>query len=116
MSAYLLLIIAISLGVVGQLLLKRGMGRHPAFRPQDALALARDPYVVGGFGAYGLSVLLYFRVLAELPLSIAYPFVSLGYVLVILFSRLLFAEEVPASRWLAVAIICSGVALVGLGS
>lgn len=116
MGIYLLLIIAISLGVVGQLLLKTGMNRHPSFRVQDALALALDPYVVGGFGAYGVSVLLYLRVLATLPLSIAYPFVSLGYVLVILLSRMIFKEYVSRERWIAAGVICLGVVIVGLGS
>jgi len=42
--------------------------------------------------------------------------VSLGYVIVIVMSRVLFEEPVTLARWGAVVIICIGVALVGLGS
>jgi multidrug transporter EmrE-like cation transporter len=63
-----------------------------------------------------VATLLYFKVLASLDLSLAYPTVSLGYVLVIVMSRVLFKEPVSPVRWFAVIVICAGVGLVGLGS
>lgn len=116
MIAYTLLLVAIILGVVGQLLLKQGMSKQPNFQLGDILVLARNFHVIGGFGCYGISVLLYFKVLADLDLSVAYPTVSLGYVLVILISKMLFKEVVSLTRWTAVMIICIGVALVGFGT
>lgn len=113
---YVLLFVAIVLGVVGQLLLKHGMSRRPDFRLHDLLSLVRDAPVLGGFLSYGFSVLLYFKVLETLDLSLAYPSVSLGYVLVILLSKVFFKEPVTLTRWIAVLIICTGVALVGLGA
>jgi multidrug transporter EmrE-like cation transporter len=104
------------LSVAGQLLLKYGMSRRPEFGLRDLTALVRDLYIIGGFACYGISVLLYFKVLASLDLSLAYPSVALGYVLVIVMSRMLFKESVSLTRWGAVAIICAGVVLVGLGS
>lgn len=115
-NAFLLLIGSIILGVAGQVLLKRGMTKLPGFQVRNALALAGSPEIVGGFLAYGLSTLLYLRSLASLDLAQAYPMVSLGYVLVVLFSRLFFREAVSRSRWVAVLIICAGVALVGLAA
>lgn len=114
-SAYGLLIIAILLGVAGQLLLKYGMSQQAGFKITELLSLIRNFPVVSGFLFYGVSTLIYFKVLANLDLSIAYPTVSLGYVLVVLFSKFFFKERVTLSRWLAVGIICSGVILVGLG-
>lgn len=114
-SAYLLLIIAILLGVAGQLLLKYGMSQQPGFKIKELPSLVKNSPVVGGFLLYGLSTLMYFKVLANLDLSLAYPTVSLGYVLVVLFSKFFFKERVTLTRWLAVGIICFGVILVGLG-
>ena len=114
--SYLLLFASISLGVVGQLLLKHGMAKRPSFRLSELLFLAGDISIIGGFACYGISVLFYFKVLEVLDLSVAYPTVSLGYVLVILLSRLLFNEVVTPRRWAAVIIICAGVILVGLGA
>jgi multidrug transporter EmrE-like cation transporter len=116
LNAYALLFVAILIGVVGQLLLKHGMSRRPDFRIGDILALIRDFSIVAGFCCYGVATLLYFKVLASLDLSVAYPTVSLGYVLVIIMSRVLFKEPVSRTRWLAAVMICAGVALVGLAS
>jgi len=115
-NAYALLLIAILIGVVGQLLLKYGMSRRPGFRLGDIVVIIRDLPIVGGFCCYAIATLLYFQVLASLDLSVAYPTVSLGYVLVIIMSRVLFNEPVNLTRWLAAIIICAGVVLVGLGS
>lgn len=115
-NSYHLLLVAIIIGVVGQLLLKHGMARRPAFRLRDIAELVWDLSIVGGFCCYGVATLIYLKVLANLDLSLAYPTVSLGYVLVIVMSRLLFKESISRVRWTAVLIICAGVALVGLGS
>jgi multidrug transporter EmrE-like cation transporter len=114
-SPYILLLLAILIGVTGQLLLKFGMVRQPAFRIGDMASVVRNWPVLTGFGCYGLSTVLYLQVLAKLDLSLAYPTVSLGYVLIIIMSRILFKEVVSMVRWMAVAIICVGVVLVGLG-
>lgn len=113
-NPYLLLLLAILVGVAGQLLLKFGMTRQPEFRLVDAVGIFRNWPVVTGFACYGVSTLLYLQVLARLELSVAYPTVSLGYVLVIIMSRILFKEAVSPMRWMAVMIICVGVVLVGL--
>src|SRR3990172_2121476 len=112
--AYFLLLVAILFGVAGQLLLKHGMSQRPEFGLRDLGGLAHDFHILGGFCCYGAGTLLYFQVLARLDLSLAYPTVSLGYVLVIVMSRLLFKESVTFTRWVAVLIICIGVVLVGL--
>lgn len=114
-SPYLLLLLAIFVGVAGQLFLKLGMARQPGFRISDILSVLRNCPVLMGFTCYGLSTVLYLKVLAELQLSLAYPTVSLGYVLVIIMSRILFKEAVSVTRWVAVTIICTGVVLVGMG-
>jgi undecaprenyl phosphate-alpha-L-ara4N flippase subunit ArnF len=115
-NPYILLMTAIVVGVTGQLLLKLGMGRQPGFRFIETVGLFRNWPVLAGFGCYGISTLLYLQVLAKLELSLAYPTVSLGYVLIIILSRVFFKEPVSLTRWVAVLIICVGVVFVGMGS
>jgi multidrug transporter EmrE-like cation transporter len=115
-NPYLLLLMAIVVGVTGQLLLKLGMTRRPGFRLIETAGLFRNWPVLAGFGCYGISTLLYLQVLAKLELSLAYPTVSLGYVLVIILSRVFFKERVSLTRWVGVLIICVGVIFVGMGS
>lgn len=114
--AFILLLTAILLGAGGQLLLKKGMRRYPGFQLQALFALARNPEIICGFGLYGISTLLYLKVLASLSLSLAYPTLSLGYAIVVIMSRILFQESISRTRWAAVGMICLGVALVGLGA
>lgn len=114
--AYVLLLLSVVFGVAGQLLLKHGMTRRPEFGLAELPTLIFDPLILGGFTSYAVSTLIYLTALETLDLSLAYPTVSLGYVLIILFSRLFFQETVSLSRWIAVLIICTGVAIVGFGS
>jgi multidrug transporter EmrE-like cation transporter len=116
MTAYILLFFAIITAVAGQLLLKHGMSMRPNFNMSSVLELPRDPYIMGGVFSYGISTLLYFNVLSKLELSLAYPSISLGYVLVILMSKILFNENVSWVRWTAIFVICFGVFLVGYGA
>ena len=116
MSAFILLAFAIITAVAGQLLLKVGMSRRPNFQLGDVLELSRDPYVLGGVFSYGMSTLSYFSVLSKLDLSLAYPSISLGYVLVILCSKIFFGEEISFKRWMAIFVICFGIFLVGLST
>lgn len=115
-SAYLFLVLSIGLAVVGQLSLKVGMSRRRNFRLADAIGLVRDWNVVAGFGCYGVSLVLYLKVLETLALSLAYPTLSLGYAIIVLASGRYLKERISLWRWVAVSFICIGVALVGLGS
>ncbi len=114
-KTYLLLLTAIVFAVVAQLLWKLGMSRRPNFRLKDLAALTGEFPVLAGFICFGISILLYLHALANLNLSVAYPTVSLGYVLVIIMSKVCFKEPISPTRWISVFIICAGVALVGLG-
>jgi multidrug transporter EmrE-like cation transporter len=116
LTTYILLLVVILISVAGQLLLKMGMLKTRNFTISQLPALIKNPAVVAGFVCYGLSTVLYFKVLARLELSLAYPTISLGYVLVIVMSKLFFDEQIRPSRWAAVIIICLGVGLVGLGA
>ncbi|MCI0591191.1 MAG: EamA family transporter [Gammaproteobacteria bacterium] len=115
-KAYALLLVAVLFGVIGQLLIKHGMSQRPGYRLGDFMVVTRDVPVVSGFCCYVISTLLYLKALGSLDLSLAYPTVSLGYVLVIVMSKVLFKERIIPTRWVAIIIICVGVALVGLGS
>ena len=114
MFAYFLLILSVFVGVAGQILLKHGMRRLPEFQLRDVFSLINNFWIVGGFSCYGISLIFYFKVLDQLDLSVAYPTISIGYVLVIILSKVFFGEPVSRTRWVAVSIICCGVALIGL--
>ena len=121
MKDFTLLLFNVILSVLGQVLLKQGMnqvgeisGSFQQMAPKLIQALM-NPFVVGGIGVYGSTTLIWLVVLSRIKLSVAYPMISLGYIFSILFSWLLFKEDVPKIRVLGAFVICIGVYLVSMG-
>ena len=116
MGNYIIVGISISLAVVGQLLMKKGMlvfGSFPATQLLSKLIpMFLNPYVFFGFAAFGLSSIFWLIVLSRLELSLVYPMVSIAYVLVAIASLIFFKENVTLIRWLGIAIIIAGVFLI----
>ncbi len=120
MKDFILLFFNVLLTVIGQILFKHGMnivGRINSVRdaleklPQAFL----NPYVLSGIAIYGFTTLVWLVILSRVKLSIAYPMLSSGYVLSILFSWLLFKESIPKVRIIGALVICIGVYLVAQG-
>jgi len=62
--------------------------------------------------AYGVSVGVWIVGLSRVPVSQAYPVLSLGYVLAALLAWPLLGEPVSAQRWLGIGVIIAGVWLI----
>lgn len=61
----------------------------------------------------GLGMLLWLLVLQQIPVSVAYPMLSLNFVWVTLAARLIWREPVSGRHWVGVALIIVGIALLG---
>ena len=120
MKDFILLFFNVLLTVIGQILFKHGMntvGRVNNIR--DVLGKLTqaflNPYILSGIAIYGFTTLVWLIILSRVKLSIAYPLLSSGYVLSILFSWLFFKESIPKIRIIGAVIICIGVYLVAQG-
>ncbi len=102
-GAYALLAVAILCGVVGQLLLKQG-----ATAPDLISQFLKLPTIVG-LGFYAVAALLYIIALRKIPVSIAFPSVSLSYVVVALAGHFLWNEPFTWTHVGGLALICGGV-------
>ena len=116
-----LLIVSVSFAVAGQLTLKSAMtevGRIGVSEVRSAGHMVgralREPRLWIGLGLFGVSSLFWLVVLSRVPLSLAYPFVGISYVVVVGFSALVLHEHVPLLRWLGVTVIVAGIIIVGL--
>jgi multidrug transporter EmrE-like cation transporter len=76
------------------------------------VAAASNPFVIAGGVLYALSFALWLIVLTRADLSYAYPLLSMGYVIVVLLSRVLFQEAVTPIRLAGTLVICVGVFLI----
>lgn len=108
------------LNAVAQLLLKAGAASVPPLgvgqswgsAARTAVGLAAHPAIVGGMAAYAVSVVVWIVALSRVEVSVAYPMLSIGYVLNALLAWWLFGEAVTPQRWLGIGVIVIGVALV----
>ena len=79
---------------------------------ERGLKLLAVPSLWYALTAYGVSVIVWIVGLSRVPVSQAYPLLSLGYVLNIGLAWWLFSEVPNAQRILGVAVIIIGVVLV----
>jgi multidrug transporter EmrE-like cation transporter len=116
--SFALVLIGVLLNAVAQLLLKAGTNAVGSFAySADNLLpigwkLATQPYIVGGLGCYVISVVVWILALSRTEVSIAYPMLSIGYVLNALAAWYLFGEALGAQRLAGIGIIIVGVFFV----
>ncbi|MFX0203081.1 MAG: EamA family transporter [Candidatus Hodarchaeota archaeon] len=111
------ILIAVTTGVVGQLLIKRGLNSlgYLDFSINfisSYLKIFFSPYVFLGCIIYFLAMCFWLYALSKVDLSFAYPFVALSYVLILVVSWGFLGESISLIRWSGVLIICFGVLLV----
>ncbi len=113
-----LILTGVLLNAVAQLLLKAGtnvLGVLTLTREQwlsTGLAVASNPYIVAGLACYVISVGVWIGALSRVEVSIAYPMLSIGYVVNALAAWYLFGEAVTMQRWLGIGFIVIGVWLL----
>lgn len=107
---YLMALISIILSSTAQILLKLLM-RHQTL----SLSLLSKPLFYGGFLAYGISAIIWLKVLAKLPLVVAYPMVSLNFVFVALGAGVFLHEKVSWQMVVGFGLIFSGIFVTARG-
>lgn len=113
---FLLIIASVSLSAIAQLALKIGTSNAAAARSAglggEMGGLLQSPMIFVGLGLYGFGALLWLFVLGRAPLSLAYPFVGLGFILTMLAGILYLNEGVSAARIAGTLMIALGCVLV----
>jgi undecaprenyl phosphate-alpha-L-ara4N flippase subunit ArnE len=77
------------------------------------LRLFGAPLVWLGFACWGTELVSWIMVLAHVPLSIAFPLMSLCYCGMIIASKYILKEDVDRKKWIGIGLITMGVALIG---
>ena len=116
-SLFILILVSVAMSACAQLLLKLGVAPARASDPaaDAATSLAAylvSPLVIGGFALYGFGAILWLFVLARLPLTAAYPFVGLGFIITMLLGVMALGEAVTPMRLLGTVMIATGCVLV----
>jgi multidrug transporter EmrE-like cation transporter len=115
MGSVLLLGLSILLGACGQLLMKAGMV-HGHMRGEGSfISMAlHSPLVWIGVLAYAASAVSWLGVLSKVPLSVAYPCVAAGYVLVMFGAAYWLGESLTPWKVAGTVMVVLGVAATAL--
>ena len=117
-AAFAFLMTGVLLNAAAQLLLKAGtnaLGVLTLSRdtwPDTLFRMATQAHFALGIGCYALSVVVWIFGLSRVPVSMAYPLLSIGYVVNAIAAHYLLGEAVTVSRWLGIGFIVIGVVLV----
>lgn len=108
----LLILAAIACTVLANLVLKTGAegSGFASFWPLSVVNLQ----VLAAACAFGMSFLFYTMLLKRMPLSLAQAIFSVQFVLVILAANVVLQEQIGTARWVGIALMAVGLAIVGL--
>lgn len=118
MNIMVIAVASIVFSVAAQFILKAGMSSADvqavmaqSFAPRNLLVILTNKFVIGGFVLYGLSALVWLKVLAQWDVSKAYPLVGLGFALTVVIGLLL-GEQVSGLRAAGVLLVCAGIMMI----
>ncbi len=113
-----LILTGVLLNAIAQLLLKAGAGTLAGLelRASNALPIATrlltSMPILAGLACYAVSVVVWILALAKVEVSVAYPMLSVGYVVNALAAWWLFGENLSGARIAGIGVILVGVWLV----
>jgi drug/metabolite transporter (DMT)-like permease len=113
MRSYIpLLLLIVLLNTTGQICIKKGVGAISKLQVAEAgrmaLTLLGSGWVWLGLAVYVFSLLGWLYTLSRVELSFAYPFLSLSYLLIMLWGAFVLGEGVNAWRVAGILAICVG--------
>lgn len=116
-----LILTGVLINAGAQLLLKAGTNAlgHIEFNSaglmQVAPRIATEPHILAGLACYGISVVVWILALSRTEVSIAYPMLSIGYIVNAVAAWYLFSEPLTPTRIAGILVIIVGVILLTRG-
>ncbi len=111
---YVLILFVVTLTSVGQVLQKLGADRglkNAKNATQIFYALFQWEIILAVI-CLASAIVIWLAVLYMMDVSKAFPFISLGFVVVLLSARFYLKEFIPWNRWLGVVFIIAGISLL----
>lgn len=112
--SFVLVLVGVLLNAGAQLSIKAGttaLGKlvSPDGIIQTVTRIVFQPWILVGLFAYVISVAVWIVVLSRVPVSVAYPMLSIGYVVNAILAYYLFGETLTWLKILGITIIIIGV-------
>ncbi len=115
-NSFLIVFISVALSALAQTVFKIGVERiqvdADASVFSKAMIMLFSPYVLSGLALYGMGTVLWLFALRQLDLTLAYPFVAMSFILVLIFGTLFLGEPLTGGRILGVSLIVFGLIVI----
>jgi multidrug transporter EmrE-like cation transporter len=117
-AAYVFILLGVLLNACAQLLLKAGTNAVGRFDftldniVPVGMKIALEPHIASGVACYVVSLAAWLIGLSRVEVSVAYPMLSIGYVVNALAAWYLFGESLTAQKLVGIGFIIAGVFLV----
>lgn len=120
LNTFSIIFAGVLLNSAAQLMLKAGAKTLGSVSMSNGASLfaaawnaATQPWILLGLVCYFVSAGLWIIALTRVDVTIAYPMLSMGYVIAALLAWHIFGEPLTAGRVLGIAIILAGVVVLG---
>jgi len=116
--SFTLIVVGVLFNVAAQLLIKAGTNAigYFEFSRENILPigwkLATEPHILGAMGCYAFGVVIWILALSRVQVSIAYPLLSLGYVVNAVAAWWLFNEAFNPAKVIGMGVIILGVVII----
>lgn len=121
-SVFVLVMLSVLISSLAQIVLKAGMGSVSVAEASQAglgwgmvRTIALNPAVLAGLTLYFSSALVWLLVLAKVEVSLAYPFVGLGFIFTMVMARMVHGEALTMTRVAGTILIALGVLVLAKG-
>ncbi len=110
-----LILSSVALNAFAQLFIRQGMlkiGKINLNAEQIfnmIISVFTNIYLLAGMFSYGISIILWMVVLSKVNVSVAYPFLSVGYIITAVLAYFFFQEPLTLQKIAGILIICLGV-------
>ena len=113
------ILFVVTTNALSQTFLKQGMVRIGQFdvnassAVSTGLRIAFEPWVILGLATMAVSMAAHLWVLSRVPLTFAFPFIALSYVLVLAIGYFVFRESLNVYHFVGTLFIIAGLVFIG---
>lgn len=107
-----LVVLGAVVGAFGPIFLKKASATFSL----NIKKMLKNKNLIYGVACYAFGTIVFIPALKGGELSVLYPFVSISYVLVSLYSIKLLKERMNTFKWIGIALIMLGVTFIGFGA
>ena len=114
---FMIVLLSVLLNAAAQIFLKKGSSVLAEISLQENLVgsilkIISDWYILGGLACYGFSVSVWIFALSRVDVSIAYPMLSIGFIVSVLAAYIFLGESLSLLKIIGIVFITIGVVII----